>query len=101
MGELDLTPIGVCLSCSLVADSPSVIPFSDPFWILSAEELARLEAQMWRLREEVERLERGLEKVAGSKLEEPLIDRISVLDREAHLLHMVHAASRQYGPRPE
>jgi len=105
--SLELTPAGLCLRCADQNPTLRARPHSDPFWILSRRELRRLEPEIQRLSSELEQINRRLvalqdKQIAeGSQVYDRAIeagrDRWLELGRELHLLHLVRAASRQFG----
>ena len=105
--SLDLTPAGPCLRC---ADGNSAIraePHSDTFWTLSPGEVRRLEPEIQRLAAELDRMNHRFvelehQQIAeGSDVYDRVVeagrDRWQALQRELHLLHLLRAASRQFG----
>ena len=105
--SLQLTPAGPCLSCADRSPGMTARPHSDPFWILSPEKVTRLEHEIQRLVAELDRMnsrfaelrQRHAEEGNGRyrrALEEER-DRWHALQRELHLLHLLRAASRQFG----
>jgi hypothetical protein len=108
MGDaLDLTPAGPCLRCADRDPALRAEPHSDPFWILSPREIRRLEPEIQRLASELDRMNDRLlelwERQIGEASE--VYDRAmgaardewNALQRELHLLHLLRAASRQFG----
>ena len=93
----------LCPRCLGRAD-PSLIPTprSDPFWQLTPQEVARLEPEIVRLAAEAKRLDESLgplEREVGCDHPTYLAacDEYFTIERERLLLHMIHAASRQFG----
>ncbi len=108
MGDaLDLTPAGPCLRCADQNPALRAKPHSDPFWILSPREVRRLEPEIQRLASELDRMNDRLlelrERQMGEGSEvydlalEAARDEWNALQREVHLLHLLRAASRQFG----
>jgi hypothetical protein len=105
--SLELTPAGLCLRCADGDPAIRVNPHSDPFWILSPREIRRLETEIQRLAAELERMDDrlvGLQRrqMAGrgggyDRAVEAARDDWHALQRELHLLHLLRAASRQFG----
>jgi hypothetical protein len=105
--SLDLTPAGLCLRCADRRPATRAEPHSDPFWILSSQEVRRLESEIQRLAAEVDRINDRLveleqrQRAEGSdgydRAVEAQRDRWHALQRELHLLHLLRAASRQFG----
>jgi hypothetical protein len=103
---LDLSPAGPCLRCADQNPALEAEPYSDPFWILSRGEIRRLELEIDRLAQELERMSRrfaGLQQQqiaeggdGYDRAMEAERDRWHALQRELHLLHLLRAASRQY-----
>jgi HAMP domain-containing protein len=104
---LELTPAGPCLRCADQAPELRVEPHSDRFWILSPEEVRKVESEIEELAAELNRMNQQLvelgqrqlaagageyERAVESKRQEWL-----GLQRELHLLHLLRAASRQFG----
>jgi hypothetical protein len=105
--SLQLTPAGSCLSCADRNPGMTARPHSDPFWILSPEKVRRLEQEIQRLAAELDRIngrfadlqQRQASQGSGRyrrALEEERA-RWQALQRELHLLHLLRAASRQFG----
>jgi hypothetical protein len=92
---------GICPRCLGRADR-SLIPTlrSDPFWLLTPQQITRLELEIVRLAAEAIRVDETLgplERELGWDHPTYLaaIDEYSEIESERLLLHMVHAASRQ------
>lgn len=105
--SLNLTPAGLCLRCADGDPRIRVEPQSDRFWILSPREIRRVEVEIRRLTAELDRLNQrfhGLEqrqtaeggRVYHRRLETER-EKWHALQRELHLLHLLRAASRQFG----
>lgn len=99
--SLHLTPAGVCLSCADRSPEVRAEPQSDPFWALSPHQVRRLEAEIERLAGKLKRMEERLGKLEGSggyaQAVEEQWKQWHALQRELHLLHLLRAASRQFG----
>lgn len=105
--SLDLTPAGYCLRCADADPVLRVEPHSDPFWTLSPGEVRRLESEIQRLAAELDRMNRRLFQLQQRQLAEgghrydrameAERDRWHTLQRELHLMHLLRAASRQFG----
>lgn len=105
--SLDLTPAGPCLICADENPTLTVEPQSDPFWILSPQEVQRLEPEIQRLAAQLDRMnDRFVELerqqiAAGSDVYDRAMeagrDQWHALQRELHLLQLLRAASRQFG----
>jgi hypothetical protein len=105
--SLDLTPAGLCLRCADRNPTVRAEPHSNRFWILSPREIRRVEVEIRRLAAELERVDQcfvNLERrqtAEGSKVYDRTLeaerDRWNALQRELHLLHLLRAASRQFG----
>jgi hypothetical protein len=94
---LCFTPSGLCVVCAALADpEPTATPYSDPFWLLTPEEYERAEGELHRLTAETQRLADCLPDDDWGEAERPVMDRLTALDREALLLHLLYAASRQF-----
>jgi hypothetical protein len=99
---LELTPSGLCPVCVGKANPPpSLTPRSDPFWLLTREEIGRAEVEIRRLAAEAKRLDKSSEAMArehgdGSDECEAETEKYFTVERERLLLHMLHAASRQF-----
>jgi hypothetical protein len=104
---LELTPAGPCLRCADRNPAIKVEPHSNPFWILSPQEIRRLEREIQRLAARLDRtnarfLKLGQQQIAeGSEVYDRAVeagrDEWHALQRELHLLHLLRAASRQFG----
>jgi hypothetical protein len=104
--SLGLTPAGLCLRCADRDPAVRVEPYSDRFWILSPQEVRRLESEIQRLAAELDRMNQRLTDLKGRQLAEgsDVYDRAieaerkpwHALQRELHLLHLLRAASRQF-----
>jgi len=108
MGDsLDLTPAGACLRCADADPTLRAEPHSEPFWTLSPRDVRRLESEIQRLAAELHRMNHRLVKLKeqqtahGSNVYDRTMeaerDRWHALQRELHLLHLLRAASRQFG----
>jgi hypothetical protein len=108
MGDsLELTPAGPCLRCADRNLAMRAEPHSDRFWILSPREVRRLEPEIQRLAAKLDRMNARLVDLYQQQLAEgsDLYDRAMeagreewhALQRELHLLHLLRAASRQFG----
>jgi hypothetical protein len=105
--SLDLTPAGPCLRCADGNPTVRVEPHSDTFWILSPREIRRLEPEIQRLAAELDRMNDRLVELEQRQIAEgsDVYDRTMeaerdewhALQRELHLLHLLRAASRQFG----
>ena len=105
--SLDLTPAGPCLSCADRNPALRAVPHSDPFWTLSPGEVRRLEPEIQRLAAELDRMNTRFAQLQQQQLAdgsdafdraiEAGRDRWHALQRELHLLHLLRAASRQFG----
>ena len=99
---LVFTPSGLCPICAGRADPiPNVTLYSDPFWLLTPQEIERAETEIIRLAAEAKRLDESSEALArefgdGSDEYEVEAERYYAVERERLLLHMLHAASRQF-----
>jgi hypothetical protein len=84
-------------------------PHSDRFWILSPREVRRLEPEIQRLAAELDRMNHRFAELqqrqiaqggdAYDRAMEAGRDEWHALQREVHLLHLLRAASRQFGGR--
>lgn len=108
MGDsLELTPAGPCLRCADRNPAIRVEPHSDPFWTLSSREVRRLEPEIQRLAAKLDRMNHRLvdleqrQIAEGSDVYDRAVeagrDEWHALQRELHLLHLLRAASRQFG----
>ena len=108
MGDsLDLTPAGCCLRCADLDPALRVEPHSDPFWTLSPREVGRLESEIERLAAELDGMNQRVfgqqrRQIAEGgdsydRMMEAERDRWHRLQRELHLMHLLRAASRQFG----
>jgi hypothetical protein len=108
MGDsLGLTPAGLCLRCADRNPMVRVKAHSDPFWILSPREVRRLEPEIRRLAAELEGMNARFIELRQRQIAEggEVYDRAMEaarddwhdLERELHLLHLLRAASRQFG----
>ena len=107
--SLDLTPAGPCLRCADLDPGLKVRGHSDPFWTLSPREVRRLESEIRRLSAELDRMNHRLFELQQRQIAEggdrydrvmeAERDRWHALQRELHLMHLLRAASRQFGPR--
>ena len=105
--SLDLTPAGPCLRCADENPALGVEPHSDRFWILSPKEVRRLEPEIQRLAARLERMNDRFAELQQRQIAEgsEVYDRAMeaggdewhALQRELHLLHLLRAASRQFG----
>ena len=105
--SLELTPAGLCLACADRNPGVRARPHSDPFWALSARQVRRLEREIWRLAAELDRMNDRLallqrqEQAEGSDVFDRAMeagrDEWQAMQRELHLLHLLRAASRQFG----
>jgi hypothetical protein len=95
-----VTPAGVCVRCSaLTVPAPSAHPESDPFWILSPDEISRADREIARLTTEAKRLEASLDYniyAEWTDEEEARDTRIDRIARELFLLLSLREASRQF-----
>ncbi|HEX6432991.1 MAG TPA: hypothetical protein VFZ87_02055 [Gemmatimonadales bacterium] len=107
MGDsLELTPAGPCLRCADTSPELRAEPHSDRFWILSPQEVRRLEPEIERIAAALRRMNQQLLELGGRQIAEggEAYDRAvesrrqewHALQRELHLLHLLRAASRQY-----
>ena len=106
--SLELTPAGLCLRCADRDPALRAEPYSDRFWILSPREIGRLEQEIGRLAAELHRMHSRFARLRerqiadGGDLYDRAMeagrDRWHALQRELHLLHLLRAASRQFGP---
>jgi hypothetical protein len=101
--SLDLTPAGLCLLCADRNPSVRASPHSDPFWILSPQEVSRLEPEIQRLSSELDQINDRLQlqRQIGDdgryhRAVEAVRDRWHARQRELHLLQLLRAASRQF-----
>jgi len=108
MGDsLELTPAGPCLRCADRNPALRAEPHSDPFWILSPREVRRLEPEIQRLVAELDRMNDRFAELQQRQIVEggngydraveAERDEWHALQRELHLLHLLRAASRQFG----
>jgi hypothetical protein len=105
--SLELTPAGPCLRCADENPAIKAEPYSDPFWTLSPREVRRLEGEIERLAAELDRRDSRFaalkqQQIAqGSDVYDRAMeagrDEWHALQRELRLLHMLRAASRQFG----
>lgn len=93
-----ITLCGLCVRCAAAADpSPTVSLRTDPFWLLTPEEMDRAAVQLRALRVEYEQIEQGLPDSDWGEAERPTMDKLTAIDREAMLLQMLRVWSRQFG----
>ena len=107
--SLELTPAGPCLRCADRNPAMRAEPHSDRFWILSPREVRRLEPEIQRLAAELDRMNHRFAELqqrqiaqggdAYDRAMEAGRDEWHALQREVHLLHLLRAASRQFGGR--
>jgi hypothetical protein len=92
-----ITLSGLCVQCAAKADpSPTVHLWStDPFWLLKPEDIDRAAVQLEYLHAEHERLERSLPKGDWGEAEQPTLDVMMAIEREAMLLLSLCVVSRQ------
>jgi hypothetical protein len=105
--SLKLTPAGLCLRCADRDPTITIEPHSNRFWILSPREVRRVEVEIRRLTAELERINERLSELErrqiaeGDKVYHRTLEaereRWHALQRELHLLHLLRAASRQFG----
>jgi hypothetical protein len=105
--SLQLTPAGLCVGCADANPAIRAEPHSEPVWALSPGEVRRVEAEIARLAGKLERINRRLvelkerQMVEGSDVYghavEAQWDEWHGVQRELHLLHLLRAASRQFG----
>jgi hypothetical protein len=105
--SLELTLAGLCLACADQNPRLRAEPRSDPFWVLSRREVGRVEGEIRRLAAELERMnDRFLELQQRQIAEQSDVfdraveagrDQWHALQRELHLLHLLRAASKQFG----
>jgi hypothetical protein len=104
--SLELTPAGPCLRCADEMPELRAEPRSDRFWILSPQEVRRLEPEIERVAAELRRMNQQLVELGQRQMVEggDLYDRAvearrqewHAVQRELHLLQLLRAASRQY-----
>ena len=107
--SLELTPAGPCLRCADGNPTIRAQPHSDPFWTLSPREVRRLEPEIQRLAAELDRMNHRFAELQQRQMVEggdgydrameAGRDEWHALQRELHLLHLLRAASRQFGKR--
>jgi hypothetical protein len=105
--SLDLTPVGLCLRCADRDHTVRAAPHSNRFWILSPREIRRVEVEIRRLTAELDRMNQRFIELERRRIAEgdrvyhrtleAERDRWHTLQRELHLLHLLRAASRQFG----
>ncbi len=105
--SLHLTPAGLCLSCADENPTIRAEPHSQPFWALSPQEVRRLESEIRLLASKLERINGRLierkqrQRSEGSEMYHRAVEaqwnEWHALQRELHLLHLLRAASRQFG----
>jgi hypothetical protein len=105
--SLQLTPAGLCLSCADADPAIRARPHSEQFWALSPGDVRRLEAEIGRLAGKLEHINHRLielkdgQMVEGSEVYQRAVEaqwnEWHGLQRELHLLHLLRAASRQFG----
>jgi hypothetical protein len=105
--SLQLTPAGLCLRCADANPAIRIEPHSEQFWALSPGEVRRLESEIRRLAGKLDRINQRLvelqdrQTVGGSKVYDGAVEaqwnEWHGLQRELHLLHLLRAASRQFG----
>ena len=104
--SLALTPAGLCLRCADKRPELRAEPHSDRFWILSPQEVRRLEAEVERVAAELSRMNQQLVELGQRQMLEggdgydraieAMRPEWHTLQRELHLLQLLRAASRQY-----
>ena len=103
---LQLTPAGLCLSCADAAPTIRARPHSEQFWALTPGEVRRLETEIGHLAGKLERIHHRLVELqegqmVGSEVYQRAVEtqwsEWHSLQRELHLLHLLRAASRQFG----
>lgn len=104
--SLELTPAGPCLRCADNSPELRAEPHSDRFWILSPQEVRRLEPEIERIAAELRLINQQLLELGGRQIAqggeaynravESRWQEWHALQRELHLLHLLRAASRQY-----
>jgi hypothetical protein len=108
MGDaLSLTPAGLCLRCADQRPNLRVEPHSDGFWLLSPQQIRRLEGEIARIAAELTRMNQQLVELGQRQLTasgddynravEAKRPQWQAMQRELHLLHLLRAASRQFG----
>lgn len=96
-----ITLAGICVRCAAKDPSLTVTLRSDPFWLLTPEEMDRVAVKLRSLHAEYERLESSLPEGdwdAGG-VEGPTLDEMTAIDREVMLLQMLRVVSRMGGTR--
>jgi hypothetical protein len=92
-----VTPCGLCPGCAAsIHRSPPATPYSDPFWLLTPEEIERAATELQRLHTAAMRLECALPKGDWGHEEAPIMDAIRNINRETMLLALLREASRQF-----
>jgi hypothetical protein len=105
---LGLTPAGPCLRCADQRPELRMEPHSDRFWILTPDEVRRIESEIERIVATLEGIDRQLVALGQRPMLEGDRDydlavatkrhEWLALQRELHLLHLLRAASRQFSP---
>jgi hypothetical protein len=95
-----ITLCGLCVACALQADPSSTVTLrSDPFWLLSPEEMDRAAVELQHLHAEYEQLEGTLPDGDWGEAERPTMDELKAIEREAMLLQLLRVVSRMGGTR--
>jgi hypothetical protein len=107
---LGLTPAGPCLRCADQRPELRMEPHSDRFWILTPDEVTRIESEIERIVATLDGTDRQLVALGQRPMLEGVCDYDQAvetkrdewlaLQRELHLLHLLRAASRQFGSEP-
>ena len=105
--SLELTPAGPCLRCADENPAIRAEAHSDRFWTLSRRDVRRLEGEIQRLAAELGRMNDRFDALRQQQIAdgrdaydrgmEAGRDEWHALQRELHLLHLLRAASRQFG----
>ncbi len=97
LGQITLA--GLCVGCAAKADpSPTAhLRTTDPFWLLTPEEIDQAGVQLQYLHRKHRQLERTLPERDWLEAELPVLDEMKAIEREATVLQMLVQMSRQFG----
>jgi len=105
--SLALTVAGPCLRCADIQPELRAEFQSRPFWVLSPEETKRLEVEIEQLAARLNQMNARLAELRERQIDGggDSFDRAAesersswhAMQRELHLLHLLRAASRQFG----
>ena len=89
---------GLCVRCLAGTEPvPAMVPLSEPFWLLTPDEILRAEPELQRLDAKAKALDQyhdSFPELAPERV--TILEAMDAVRREALLLHMLRNASRQY-----